>query len=396
MREREDDRPLRIGLVAHAELGGSGSVATDLATGLAERGHEVHMITPRRPFRLAERCDVRVHEVTATPHDMWESAPWSLALASRVATVAAEAELDVLHAHFAVPYAVATELACQILGTSAPPWIATLHGSDVEPLGTDPAYAPVVRHALSRAARITVPSQHLRAVAEREMTLALAVDVIPNFVDGERFRPAVERPAPSREGATFVHASNFRPVKRVGDVVAVFARIAELTPSRLLLVGDGPEREAALEEVARLGLADRVEAPGAQKDIERWLASAHVALLPSERESFGLAALEALASGVPVIGSAVGGLPEVVDHGRVGFLAEVGDVAAMAAAAHALVTDDERWQNMATLARAHALARFSPHRALSAYEALYRSAITDPVAVVSRVDTHSPRSLHDA
>lgn len=386
---------LRIGLVAHAELGGSGTVATDLATSLAERGHEVHMITPRRPFRLAERCDVRVHEVNATPHDMWESAPWSLALASRVATVAKEAKLDVLHAHFALPYAVATELACQILGPAAPPFVATLHGSDVEPLGRDPSYAPVVCHALSRAARVTVPSHHLRELAEREVAPGLPIEVIPNFVDGARFRPAADRPPPSQT-ATFIHASNFRPVKRVGDVIAVFARLAETTPSRLLLVGDGPERAPALDEVARLGLGDRVTAPGAQKDIERWLASAHVALLPSREESFGLAALEALASGVPVIGSAVGGLPEVVAHGLTGFLAPVGDVAALADAARALVTNDAHWQTMAERARAHALAHFSRDKALSAYEALYRSAMSASAGDLGRATPHPPRSLHDA
>ncbi len=385
--------PLRVGIVAHAELGGSGTVATDLAMGLAARGHDVHMITPRRPFRLASRCEVLVHEVTVAPHDMWESAPWSLAVASRVATVAAEAELDVLHAHFAIPYAVATELACRILGADAPPWIATLHGSDVEPLGNDPSYAPVLKYALSRAHHVTVPSQHLRELAEQQH--ALPIEVIPNFVDGERFRPSPSRPLPSR-GATFIHASNFRPVKRVGDVVAIFAAVAASTPARLLLVGDGPEREAALAELAARGLTDRVEAPGAQTDIERWLARAHVALLPSDRESFGLSALEALASGVPVVGTNVGGLPEVVEHGRTGYLAPVGDVTAMANAARALATDDEGWQEQADAARARALASFTPSRAIDAYEALYRAAIAHPAPDSHRLRLPSPRPFHDA
>lgn len=366
---------LRIGIVAHAELGGSGTVATDLAVGLAARGHQVHMITPRRPFRLADRCDVTVHELRASSHAMWASPPWTLALASRIAEVAAEAELDLLHAHFAVPYAAATELACRILGGSGPRWIATLHGSDVDPLGGDPAYAPVIRYVLSRADRVTVPSVHLRSLAETELALATGIEVIPNFVDADRFRPAPDRAAPSAGPVTFVHASNFRAVKRLPDVVAIFARVAQRTDARLSLVGDGPERASTLARLEELGLSDRVEAPGAQRDIECWLAHAHVALLPSARESFGLSALEALAAGVPVVGSAVGGLPEVVEQGVSGSLAPVGDVEAMSEAALSIATDDARWRAMSEAGRARALAQFTPDRAIDAYEVLYRATL---------------------
>lgn len=388
------DAPLRIGIVAHAGLGGSGTVATDLAAGLAERGHRLHIITPERPFRLDAGANVEVHALAPTAHAMWPSPPWTLALVSRIIQVIREAELDVLHAHFVVPYAAATELACHMLGAGAPPWIATIHGSDVDPLGHDPAYAPVVRHALLRATRVTSPSGYLRDLATRELVPEVDITTIANFVDPERFRPHAARRAPSEDGATFVHASNFREVKRVGDVIAIFARVAEHSRARLLLIGDGPERPAALAGLAALGLADRVEAPGARSDVERYLQRAHVALLPSERESFGLAALEALASAVPVIGSAVGGLPEVVEHGRTGFLAEVGDVDAMAAAARALITDDARWHAMALAARAHAVARFSPASALDAYLALYRSAIRDPTSKYRNIS--STPLLHDS
>jgi N-acetyl-alpha-D-glucosaminyl L-malate synthase BshA len=272
--------------------------------------------------------------------------------------------------------------------------LVTLHGSDVDPLGRDPAYAPIIRHALSRAARVTAPSRHLRALAMRTLDVDVSIDVVANFVDGERFRPLPDRPPPSRDGAMFIHASNFREVKRVADVVAIFARVAARTPARLLLVGDGPERGAALTALERLGLSDRVEAPGARRDIERFLGRAHVALLPSERESFGLAALEALACAVPVVATAVGGLPEVVQHGHTGSLAAVGDVDAMAEAACTLVADDAEWHRMACAARAHALLHFAPDGALDAYVAFYRSAMLEPPAHAR--GTSRPRPAHDA
>ncbi len=368
---------LRIGIISHSELGGSGAVATDLAVSLASRGHSVHMIAVRRSFRLAERTSVRVHEVAVPGYAMWESPPWSLALASRVVDVARSERLDVIHAHFALPYAVATELACQVLGPDAPPWVATLHGSDVQPLGGDPAYAPIVSHALGRADGVTVPSEQLRALAAEQFGAALTIDVVPNFVDSERFKPSANRLPPSDGVATLVHASNFRRVKRVGDVVAVFARVAERLPTRLLLIGDGPGRSTALEQIAALGLTDRVDAVGAQRDVERWLGDAHVALLPSARESFGLSGLEALASGVPVVGSAVGGLPEVVKHGETGFLFNVGDVPRMADATVDLITNSEKWQAMSRAARAVALERFAPQTAIERYESLYRACIHD-------------------
>lgn len=385
--EQDVHRRLRIGIVAHSELGGSGTVATELAVGLAAVGHEVHVITPRRPFRLGASCEVTVHEVEAPEHPMWESPPVTLALASRVAEVAADVRLDLLHAHFAVPYAAATELACQILGPVAPPWVATLHGSDVDPLGTSRAYGPVVRHALRRASRVTVVSEDLRRRVEAELGLARPVEVIGNFVDGDRFVPG-DRTPPSAE-VVLVHASNFRPVKRVDDVVEVFARVAAARPARLLLLGEGPELEPALAALGARGLADRVEAVGPQREVERFLRRAHVALLPSEQESFGLAALEALAAGVPVVGTRVGGLPEVVTHGHTGHLAAVGDVEGMAAAILQLVADDARWATMASAASADARARFSVGTALRAYDALYREALS----IDEAPPIHTPRIL---
>lgn len=361
----------RIGMVAHAGLGGSGTVALDLSLALARRGHEVHMITPRRPFRMDAAGGVRVHVVDAVDHAMWETPPWSLALAGQIAEVTKREDLELLHAHFAMPYAVAAEIAGHVLGAQAPPRVVTLHGSDVELLGRDRPYAIMTEHALSRARALTVPSDHLRARAQDVFAMARDIDVVPNFVDGARFRPSAKRPSPSAGEVVIIHASNFRAVKRIDDVVSIFARVCAKRPARLLLVGDGAERAPAQARLTALGLADRVEAPGAITDVETWLARAHVALVPSERESFGLSALEALASGVPVVGSAVGGLANVVTDGATGRLADVGDVDAMVAATLDIVSEDARWQTMAEAARTEALSRFSPERALSAFEAIY-------------------------
>jgi len=359
----------RIGMVAHAELGGSGAVAVELASALAARGHEVHFITPGQPFRTLDDS-VTVHVVNATSHQMFQTPPWTLALASRIAHVAERHDLELLHAHFGLPYAVATELATQLLGAEAPPWVATLHGSDVLPLGLEPDYRPLLKLALGRANAVTAPSDHLRRQIQLLLAPDLDVAVVPNFVDDARFRPAAGRPLPSEGPPVLVHASNFRPVKRVDDVVSVFAKVRAERAARLLLVGEGPLREGALARLEALGLSGDVEAPGARPDVERWLSRGHVALLPSERESFGLAALESMACGVPVVGSRVGGLPEVVPPSA-GDLSPVGDVDAMAASVLAMLADDEAWRSACTKALETAQT-FSPQRAVDGYLTTYQ------------------------
>lgn len=361
--------PLRIGIVAHGGPGGSGTVAASLAHALAGRGHEVHLVTPGRCARAQSQPRLTVHPVEAPTHPMWEAAPWSLALAGHLAAVAQTHDLDLLHAHFAVPYAIAADLARQPIERPLP-LVATLHGTDATQLAHEPSYGPLVRLTLSRADSITVPSQALcrRAaeIAERP------VEVVPNFFDDAQFRPDPSRPAPSAGEVVIAHASTFRPVKRLGDVVAIFARVAEVVPARLLLVGDGPDRQRVLAELARLGLRDRVEAPGERDDVERWLARAHVTLVPSNEESFGLAALESLACGTPVVGSRVGGLVEVVTHEKTGLLSPIGAVDAMAADVLSLVGDDDRHHAFATAAAADARARFSTATAVAMYERIYR------------------------
>jgi L-malate glycosyltransferase len=359
---------LRIGMVAHSGPGGSGTVAASLAHALGCRGHEIDLVTTQPCDRLRPEPHVTLHVVEPRAHAMWHAPPWSLALASRLAAVAREHALALLHAHYAVPYAIAADLSRQLLERPMP-LVVTLHGTDVTELAESDDYGPLMRLTLGRADAITVPSGALAATLSG--VLGVDAEVVPNFVDADQFRPA-PRPDPDGGELVLVHASNFRPLKRVGDVVAIFARVAAERPARLLLVGDGPDRPAALAELARLGLDDRVEAPGVRGDVERWLSRAHLALVPSEQESFGLFALEALACGTPVVGSRVGGLADVVVHGKTGMLAPVGDVAAMADHVIDLARDSVRLCTFSRAAAADARARFSTEAALDAYEAIYR------------------------
>lgn len=384
----------RIGIVASPSLGGSGIVAAELAMGLAERGREVHFITTEKPFRLADHSGVHVHRIAPTPHPMWPSPPWGLALANGIAQVSRAHQLEVLHAHFAIPYGSAAGLACRMLGSAAPLWIATLHGTDATALAQDPAYRLLVEDVIVNANAVTAPSRHLGALVEN-IVPGPQIEVVNNFVDVDRFVPSARRDDPSSE-AVLVHASNFREVKRVHDVVTAFARITEHVPARLLLIGDGPQRHEAIEQLTELGLRERIEAPGEQRDVEGWIARAHLALSPSAEESFGLAALEALACGVPVIGTRVGGLPEVVEHGGTGMLLPVGDVEGMAQAALALLRDPERWRAMALAARDRATKLFSLPRALVAYESLYRSAAERGTTSSARARSHTHSPFHDA
>jgi N-acetyl-alpha-D-glucosaminyl L-malate synthase BshA len=306
---------------------------------------------------------------------MWETPPWGLALAGSLSEICRQVRFDVLHAHFAIPYGAATELATHILGRAAPPWVLTLHGSDVETLSANIAYQALLRHVLERAHGISVPSEHLRRhLTQLGLISAKDFAVIPNFVDVDRFCPDPSLPSPST-GAVLVHVSSFRQVKRIDDVVTIFANVAKRIPARLLLLGDGPQRAAALERLEELGLADRISAPGAQVDVERWLKQAHLALLPSEREGFGLAALEALASGIPVVGSHVGGLPEVVVQHQTGHLAAVGDTDEMSSAALRLLSNDAAWSRARDAARRRALT-FSPDSSFDAYETMYHAVLT--------------------
>lgn len=377
-------RPLRIGITCFATFGGSGIVATEVGLAMAARGHEVHFIARSLPIRLdPETPGVWFHEVQEPDHDVLQpDGAYPIALASKLIEVTRQFHLDLLHVHYAVPHATAAWMACAVLGAEAPKLVTTLHGTDITLVGSDATYLPITRFSVLQSDAVTAPSVFLREATwtALELPRTLPIAVVPNFVDTEVWKPRTHRSRLPLEAlfgdvgsdAILIHISNFRPVKRLQDVVAVFAAVHAQRPARLLLVGDGPDRELAEQALRDAGLTDRAAFLGRQVVVQEWLAMADVLLLPSQTESFGLAALEAMACGVPVVAAATGGLPEVVVHGETGFLAPVGDVAAMTAHVLSLVENPETWRAFSTAARAHVLAQFQEPAAVDGYLAVYR------------------------
>lgn len=366
---------MRIGIACWPTYGGSGALATELGIALADRGHEVHFVTYAPPFRLdAVRRDITFHQVSVSAYPLFRYPPYDLALASRLAEVAETHGLDLFHVHYAIPHAAAAHLAREMLGEGAPRLVVTLHGTDITVVGTDPAYRRTTRFVLDRADAVTAVSGWLARETVEVFGPGRPVRTIPNFVDLDRFRPVCpegfhDRLAEPGE-AVLMHVSNFRPVKRAEDAVRVLAEVGRSRPARLLMVGDGPERPRAEEEARRLGVAGRVTFLGERTEVESLLPGADLFLLPSESESFGLAALEAMACGVPVIGTATGGLPELVEDGVSGRLCAPGDVGGMAAFAAGLLSDPARHASMREAARARAGA-FGIDAVVGLYEECY-------------------------
>ena len=370
----------RIGIACYPTYGGSGVVASELALAMAERGDEVHVLSYALPPRIGvegARRGVTFHEVKVPPYPLFEYPPYSLALASKMVEVARARHLDLLHVHYAVPNAVSAILARQILGERSLPVVTTLHGTDVTLVGNDPSYLETTRFSLRESDAVTAVSRSRRDRTLDQLSIDREIVVIPNFVDPQRTqRPAgISRPLAPRGERLLVHVSNFRPLKRLGDVVEVFRRIREATPCRLILVGDGPERPATEQRIAELGLSRETTMLGTLDQVEPVLWQADLMLLPSEEESFGLAALEALACGVPVIATRVGGLPEVVPDREAGLLYEVGDVAGMSAGALGLLRDEAAHRRMAVAGRRWAIANFDRDEVVERYRALYRATL---------------------
>lgn len=367
---------MRIGICCYPTYGGSGAIATDLGSALAERGHEVHFISYARPARLSGfHPRVAFHRVQVSSYPLFRYPPYDLALASLMREVAEARQLDVLHVHYAIPHAVSAALACDMLGDARPRLLTTLHGTDITIVGAERAYFHPTRYGIDRSDAVTTVSEWLRDETIRVFEPSADIEVVPNFVNVDRFRPRAasalrEMLVPEGE-RVLCHVSNFRPVKRVGDVVQIFARVAAEVPARLLLAGDGPEWAAAEEAAGELGVLDRVHFLGEQEAIEEVLAASDVFLLPSDHESFGLAALEAMACGVPVIASDSGGLPEVVVDGETGRLVPVGDVDAAAGAALRMLRDEEARARMGRAARESAAERFGEARVVEQYAAIY-------------------------
>jgi len=371
------DSPLRIGIVCYPTYGGSGAVATELGLALATRGHEVHFISYALPFRLRFNERVSFHEVKIGAYPLFEHAPYSLALSVMLHEVAVKERLDVIHCHYAIPHAAAAWMARELLAKERRlPIVTTLHGTDITLVGQDPSYYTVTRFSIEQSDAITAVSEYLREETVRAFgSPRERIAVIPNFVDLAEFHPPEERCSgyPPNE-RVLMHISNMRPVKRLLDVVHIFARVNAEVPSRLVLVGDGPERDAAERELAKLGLADRARCVGKVEDVAEVLRWADLYLLPSNLESFGLSALEAMATGVPVIGTRAGGLPEVVQHGVCGFLGEPGDVEGMAQGAVALLKDAGRWRQFSQAARERA-AMFAIEKVVPRYEEVYAAVV---------------------
>jgi len=367
---------MRLGITCDPTVGGSYTVAMELGRELARRDHDVHFIAHRLP-RLPEEYveNICFHEVDLTSLATFEHPPSDLALAAKMAEVAREARLELFHVHYAMPHAVTGFLAQQILGPDAPRLVTTLHGTDISLVGHDHSFFEIIRFGIQRSDAVTAVSEFLRRTTAEELAVDRPIEVIPNFVDvsdycpsraykdSSAFAPAGER--------ILLHESNFRPVKRVLDVVRIFERVNREVPAVLLMLGEGPERAAAQTLARRLGVSEHVRFLGQQHSAGELTGMAHLFLLPSEEESFGLSALEAMSCGLPVIGSDAGGLPEVVHHAETGYLLPVGDVEGMAARAIEILKDEERRHEMGLAGRRRAASLFGRERVVNQYESLY-------------------------
>ena len=368
---------MRIGISCYPTFGGSGVVATELAMALARGGDEVHVISYAVPSRLQMLGpNLYFHEVVVPHYPLFEYPPYSLALASKMAELGRHQNLDLLHVHYAIPNAISAILARQMLAPRRLPVVTTLHGTDITLVGNDPSYLETTRFGVEKSDAVTAVSESLRRATVEQLNLdENRIEVIPNFIEPERFEEVRGRPGARRWAKPgekiLVHVSNFRPVKRVMDVLEVFLGVREAMPARLLLVGDGPDRARLEERCRKLRCCDAVTFLGNIAAVEEILTGADLFLLPSESESFGLAALAALSCEVPVVASRAGGIPEVVRDGVDGLLYPVGDIGGMAAGARDLLSDPERHRRFALAARQGAVERFSEDNVVARYRALY-------------------------
>ena len=377
---------MKIGITCYPTYGGSGAVATELGIALSQRGHEIHFITYKQPFRLPSFLPhVFFHEVDVGRYPLFEYPPYDLALAVRMHEVVLAHKLDLLHVHYAIPHATSAWIAREMLGKTRPDIkvLTTLHGTDITIVGQDPSFYAITKFSIEKSDGLTAVSQFLRTETLSAFgCTGCRIEVIPNFIDPAvydraRYGPQFAEFAQGRK--VLMHISNFRPVKRVKEIVQIYARVANEIPSVLVMIGDGPDRVIAEQEARDLGVSEDVFFLGKLESVAPLLANADLFLLPTNSESFGLSALEALACGVPVIGANAGGLPEVVRHGETGFLCEPGDVDGMARAGIALLSDSQRWNAASDLAARDARERFGLEEVVAQYESFYRRAINGAV-----------------
>ncbi len=378
---------MRIGITCYPTYGGSGVVATELGIELAALGHQVHFISYSQPFRLSGRDQgIFYHEVPVSSYPLFEFPPYDLALASRMAEVAEFNDLDLLHVHYAIPHSVSALLARQMLASKGRrlPFVTTLHGTDITLVGLDRSYLPITRYSIQESDGVTCISNYLRDETVRSFEISRPIEVITNFVNCDVYthvkdksqRAEARRSLAAPGEAILMHLSNFRPVKRVPDVVKVFARIARELPAQLILIGDGPDRSAAEWLSHDLGIQSRVHFIGKQERVNELLPLADILLMPSELESFGLAALEAMACKVPSIATRVGGVPELIDDGETGLLYKVGDVEGMAQGALSLLRDPARLTAMREAGRRTAQKRFCASLVVPQYVRYYEQVLS--------------------
>jgi N-acetyl-alpha-D-glucosaminyl L-malate synthase BshA len=376
---------MNVGIVCYASVGGSGIVATELGKALARRGHQVHFISTETPFRLGEfQAGLAFHQVLTPTYPLFREPQYLLSLSNKIVQVAREFNLDIIHAHYAVPHATAAFLSRQVLASSgkAPRVVTTLHGTDITLVGNDPSYSQIVAFSIEQSDCVTAVSESLRVATCAELGVSRAIKVIPNFLDCSIHRrhiaPELRQRFTGGDPAAkiVIHVSNFRPVKRIDAVLSIFNRIRQQLPARLLLVGDGPELGTAYRLGREFGISDLIHIVGAQEEVVPLLSISDVFLLPSAQESFGLAALEAMACEVPVVASRVGGLPEVIEDGISGFLHPPDDIEAMARSAVDLLADPARREQVARAACQRVRVHFCAERVVPMYEDCYRGLLS--------------------
>ncbi|MDE5411898.1 N-acetyl-alpha-D-glucosaminyl L-malate synthase BshA [Alkalihalobacterium chitinilyticum] len=371
---------LKIGISCYPSVGGSGVIATELGKLLAERGHEVHFITSSVPFRL-DKIDPNIffHEVEVNQYSVFKHPPYDLSLASKIAEVARRQKLDILHVHYAVPHAICAFLAKQMVGDHLK-IVTTLHGTDITVLGYDPSLSEIIRFGIEQSDTVTAVSNDLVRQTRELLDVNKDINTIYNFIDERVYynrdnTDLKRRYHIAEDEKVIVHISNFRPVKRVKDVILSFAKINEHLSSKLLLIGDGPELTVACQLVKQLGIEERVLFLGSQKDVAEILSISDLLLLLSEKESFGLVALEAMACGVPVIGTNIGGIPEVIEDGKTGYICEVGDISTISDKAISLLTDEDLHKHMSESAQKRVIDHFSSKDIVDQYEYIYHSTL---------------------
>ena len=378
---------MKIGITCYPTHGGSGVVATELGMELAKRGHEVHFISYALPFRLKQfQENIVFHEVQMIAYPLFQYPPYTLALAAKLAEVADESGLDVLHAHYAIPHAVCAYLARQVAKSNQFKIVTTLHGTDITLVGGDPSFRPLTRFGIEQSDGVTAVSRYLRQKTLEVFEVERPIEVIPNFVDTTKFAPRRDGSCPKERFAkkgerVLLHISNFRPGKRVLDVVRVFAAVRREVPSRLLLVGDGPDRLPSRELADELGVTKWIRWLGQLDAVEDVHSIADLFILPSQNESFGLAGLEAMSAGVPVIGAVAEGLPELVRNGETGYLLPVGDVEGMARRSIELLSDAKKHAAMSEAARRVALEKYDVDKIIPMYEEFYGRVLGHPVRI---------------